>query len=151
MSDLRLVMSGGGADLEVLAGDLMTDDGLETQIIVSLFTDKRLPDDMSVPEGFDRRGWWGDALNAEPGDETGSLLWLLQREKLTAAVVSQARRYCEQALAWLVKDGVAESVSVATEVHRPDALLISVTIQRPRKPPLRYQYQAPWGAQSSRN
>ncbi|MTI13370.1 phage GP46 family protein [Sansalvadorimonas verongulae] len=151
MSDLRLVMNADGGDLQVLAGDLTTDEGLENPILISLFTDRRAPDDITIPDSVSRRGWWGDALAEQEGDEIGSLLWLIQREKLTQKIAEDARRYCEEALAWLVKDGVAENVVVTTKIEKPDVLLITVTVQRPRMAPLKYQYQAPWGAQSDRN
>ena len=64
------------------------------------------------------------------GDAFGSRLWLLERAKLTAETIRLARSYAEEALAWLVEDGIAEAVAV--EVHRQGrgGLGIGVTITR---------------------
>jgi phage gp46-like protein len=88
---------------------------LASAVIISLFTDKR------APEGWrsdisDRRGWWGDGVAPE-GEEIeaiGSHLWLLVNEVSTDVQVRDAKRYAEEALAWMVRDKVAASVAVTS-------------------------------------
>ncbi|SDH88323.1 phage GP46 family protein [Roseospirillum parvum] len=140
--------------------DVATDAGLETAVLVSLFTDRRtnaddrLPDDPS-PAGSvsDRRGWWGDAL--PPGDEAGatrpgwrlgSRLWLLSREKQSGETARRAREYAEEALAWLIEDGVAAAVTVTAEWVAPGVLGLGVVIARPAQPDTRYDLT--WKAQA---
>ena len=68
MTDLALHFAPGAwsADLSILGGDLATDDGLRTAVIISLFTDARARADDPLPEAdADRRGWWGDCGSDE--------------------------------------------------------------------------------------
>ena len=73
----------GHFDLSVQRGDLVGDNSLGTEIMVSLFTDVRAEKDELPPEYRDLRGWWADALLSMQGDEQGigSKLWLLRRQK----------------------------------------------------------------------
>lgn len=123
------------ADLSLVAGDLATEDGLKTAVIVSLFTDRRArPDDQLPQDGADRRGWWGDVAGREADDEIGSRLWLLEREKQTPQVVARAREYALEALGWMVRDRVAATVEVEAEITRPGVLGLGVIITRPDGP-----------------
>ncbi|MDF7777834.1 phage GP46 family protein [Sphingomonas sp. AOB5] len=134
------------ADIALVDGDLATDDGLMTALIVSIFTDARArPDDVLPEPGADPRGWWGDAFNEDPNDAIGSRLWLLRREKLTAATALKARDMITEALDWLVQDGVVRELTVATEIIRPDALRASVTLSRPDGP-ARQRFDFVWDA-----
>ena len=122
MTDAALVLSADGlsADLAIENGDLFTDDGLDTAALISLFTDRRAEEDDVIDpldRNQDRRGWAGDLVGL-PGDRIGSRLWLLQRATLptdtrfggvpTALLVQQ---YAAEALAWMLEDGVASSVT----------------------------------------
>lgn len=135
------------ADLVLAPPDLATDDGLETAVLVSLFTDRRAEADDVLPSGgTDRRGWWADAYSLRQGDpleSTGSRLWLLSREKTTAQALLLAQEYAEEALAWLVADGVASAVQVAAE-RQGERLAIGVTIQRPSQPPAQFRFASFW-------
>lgn len=104
--------------LTTLGADLATEDGLRAAVLVSLFTDRRAEADdplPGAPGSADRRGWWADAWPEVDGDRIGSRLWLLAREKQTADVLQRAQVYSEEALAWLIEDGVALAVSVTAE------------------------------------
>lgn len=105
-------------DLTTLGADLATEDGLRAAVLVSLFTDRRAEADdplPGAPNSADRRGWWADAWPEVDGDRIGSRLWLLAREKQTVDVLQRAQVYSEEALAWLIEDGVALAVSVTAE------------------------------------
>ena len=102
-------------DLALEDGELAADEGLQTAVILSLFTDRLADDDDRLPDGGnDRRGWWADAYNERPH---GSRLWLLSREKTEEAVLRRAKTYAEEALAWLIEDGIAAEVVVEAEQH----------------------------------
>lgn len=123
------------ADMSLEAGDLATEAGLKTAVIISLFTDRRARPDDPLPEaGADRRGWWGDVAAREADDEIGSRLWLLSREKQTAEVVARAREYALEALGWMLRDRVASAVDVVAEITRPGVLGLSIIITRPDGP-----------------
>lgn len=114
MTDIALrTREAGGFDLALAGPDLATDDGLETAIAVSLFTDARAPSGAALPyQGAPRRGWWGDALAEVEGDRIGSLFWLLAREKQTPELLARIRDYARDALAWMTADGVAQTIDV---------------------------------------
>ncbi|EQB31960.1 phage GP46 family protein [Sphingobium ummariense] len=140
MTDIALHFRPGawGADLAIEGGDLATDDGLRTAVIMSLFTDARArEDDPLADPTADRRGWWGDCANADRNDRIGSRLWLLAREKVVPATATRATDYCREALAWMVEDGLAASVEVectllpVTAARRSGAMLIGVALTRP--------------------
>ena len=99
----------------MVGADLLAEDGLDTAILVSLFTDARVREDELPPGHTWRRGWWGDGVDDEP-DITGSKLWLLRREKATQQVLVRARGYIREALAWMIRDGVAVSLNVDTQL-----------------------------------
>ncbi|MFO6448906.1 phage GP46 family protein [Erythrobacter sp. NE805] len=166
MTDLALVWNADAmaADLLLANGQLATDDGMRTAILISLFTDARAADDEALPEdGGDRRGWWGDAYarDARPDAGTardrsriGSLLWLLSRSKITAQVLAQAKQACDDALAWLVRDGIAAAVRVVVEAQvrtgqqTPDLLAIAVEVDRPGGPG-RQRFDFVWEASTA--
>lgn len=129
-------------DLAVQGGDLAADEGLVTAVILSLFTDRRaLPGDR-LPDGTDdRRGWWADAYMDRP---MGSRLWLLHREKEQDEVLRRAKEYAEEALAWVVEDGVAESVEVEAWHVRRDTLGLRVEIRQGAARVLERQFDYVW-------
>lgn len=134
MSDLALVWDSDAlaADLVAEANDLVRDAGLETAILLSLYTDRRAEDGDVLPLGeTDRRGWWGDAVPVVEGDRMGSRLWLLAREKQTDTVRRRAEEYVREALQWLVDDRVASRIEVAVSFPRSGAIGITVDIYRP--------------------
>lgn len=136
----------GICDIALDGGLIATDDGLRTAVLISLFTDARARDDDPLPQpGSDRRGWWGDAEPRVAGDETGSRLWLLEREKIVPGVLARAREYAEAALAWLIEERIASAVEVEVEAIRPQTLAIGVTITRPTGP-ARQRFDFVWEA-----
>lgn len=154
MSDLRTVITAGTFNFDwALAPSTVVDrylglaeePGLETAVMLSLFTDRRAEDGDALPGGSDdKRGWWGDMYAENPGDKFGSRLWLLSREKQTPSVLVRARRYAEEALAWLVEDGIARAVSVSADIVRQGVLGLSIEIIRSAAPPQKYRFEAFW-------
>lgn len=119
-------------DLPVRKGDLVGDDSLGTEVMVSLFTDVRAEKDELPPEYGDPRGWWADALLSMQGDEqgVGSKLWLLRRQKQLEAVLVRAEVYARSALQWLIDEGLAGAVDVAAENPAQGVLGLRVSITR---------------------
>lgn len=88
-------------------------DPLTRAVVISLFTHRRAdPDDNAdVP-----MGWWGDTWPMVANDRYGSKLWLLQRSKLTNALVNTVRNYMREALQWMQDDGVVSRIDI--EIQR---------------------------------
>lgn len=111
-------------------GDLQSDDGLEAAVILSLFLDKRALNSDDLPDASDdRRGWWADVFS-DSNDQIGSRLWLINRTTLTQQTLVKARAYIEEALAWLVDDGVASRVAADVTRLASGRMGISIIIDR---------------------
>lgn len=96
-------------------------------VVISLFTWRRANPDDPLPAER-RQGWWGDTFPTAPRDRIGSRLWLLSRSKLLPETVQRGREYCQEALQWLVDDGVASRVEVEAERQGLDRLAIACRV-----------------------
>lgn len=135
MTDIALQLLDEGRSFAAVlyAGDLIRDDSLRAAVLVSLFTDREATPEQLVAAGFDptdRRGWWADGLSAD-GDVAGSHLWLLDRRQRRTEVLPEARRYAEQALAWLISDGLASAVGVTARFGDRGELQLDIDLSRP--------------------
>jgi len=148
MTDIRTIFISyeKGADWLMAAPGLASDAGLDTAVILSLFSDARALASDDVPAPGDVRGWWGDAYATVDGDRFGSRLWLLGRRKQLPAVLAEAKGYAEEALAWLVRDGVASRVEVDAFIPRDEVLGLAVAISRPNGQPVRYRFETIWNS-----
>lgn len=123
-------------DISILNGDLKECDDLDSAVIISLFTWARAAAG-EVGENAPRFGWFGDKIDADNTDSTGSKLYLLKRKKITNQTIMDAREYIEQALRWMIADGVATEINAEVErnssdVNRVDALVQIVRGDRSR-------------------
>lgn len=125
-----------GPDLAVRGGDLVLGDGLLEAIWLSIFTDRRAPETLAV-DGDDRRGWWGDALEAAAEDRDGrplgSLWWTLAREKETEETRLRAKDIVDAALAWMpasLETAVRDVTAVTSRVWwaRRGLLAVQITV-----------------------
>lgn len=147
MTDVAIQWQIVSGDIALSGANLATDEGLQTAVIVSLFTDRRAEVDDVVPDGSDdRRGWWADAYPNIEGDRIGSRLWLLYREKQLSSVLARSREYAEEALRWLLDDGIASAVRVQAEVVQQGMLGLAVEIERPARDVIEYRFQRLWEA-----
>lgn len=145
MSDAAIIWQDDGGDIALDGYDLAAERGLQTAVILSLFTDRRAREDDVLPAGTDRRGWWADAWPPAEGDRIGSRLWLLSREKQVSSVLERAREYAAEALQWLIDDGIARAVRVDAEIVRQGVLGLRIEIERPTDT-VQYQFNRLWEA-----
>lgn len=121
---------------------LAVEQPLVRAVVISLFTWRRSkPDDKT--EGI-RWGWWGDGLDGLTNDRIGSRLWLLAREKVTLSTINRAREYAEEALQWLLDDGVASRVTVTAERRGLDGVALRAFIERDNAAPLDLRFDNAW-------
>jgi len=107
--------------LAFIDNDIKADNSLLTSVMVSLFTDAQASNEDILPDSksTDRRGWWGDELNSDlPTDKIGSKLWLLERSKGTEDIVIKAKLYIQEALKWMITEGIADSIQIEVEMQR---------------------------------
>ena len=135
MSDIAVTLNGVTKlmDVTVFAGDVNTENALVTAVLASLFSDSRAEDGDGLADGEDPRGWWGDTFAAIAGDRFGCRWWTRRREVVTDEVARWFAETGEEALQWLVEDGLAKSATVAAyrDSRRANALYLAATITRP--------------------
>ncbi len=135
-----VVIDGVALSLDLTAGDALT-----RAVLMSLFTWARAKPSDTLPA--DRKmGWWGDTYPTATGDRIGSRLWLLSREKLLPDTINRAREYAQEALAWLVTDGVAQRVEVSAERRGTDGLSLICRIWRRDGQPVELRFDDAWEA-----
>jgi phage gp46-like protein len=133
----------GFIDLAMAGADLAQGRTLESAVLISLFTDARANVDDRLPTDVTtRRGWWADSFT--PQDLTGSRLWLLSREKQTTETLTRAREICQESLAWFVRDGICDRVTVETSYPRQGMLGIAVELFRPNGQREDYRFDVHW-------
>ena len=125
MSDISTIWKQTHGDWQLVGADLASGDDLATAVLTSLFTDRVAHIDDVIPDGStDPRGWWGD----DPTVPIGSRLWLIFRSKATQDTVASAQNYAEEALQWMVDDGVIAGSDVYVEWQVPSTLAMRVTL-----------------------
>lgn len=135
-------------DVDLLAQYAMDlEDTLATAVILSLFTDRRAGRDDQLPaRDTNRRGWVGEEfMGGEGADRWGSGLWLCAAGKATADVLERARFAAQEALAWMVRDGIASRIVVTAEWvgERRDRLAVRPMIYQPQQ--VQPVYDVLWG------
>jgi len=124
-------VDGYNADLVIENGDLKDDSGLETAVLISLFTDKRATLE-ELPTGEQsQKGWWADQISTPSDDQIGSLLWTLDRSKINESTVVAVEDLAKKALQWMIEDGLAKSVEVSAEISDSQRVNFAVAITRP--------------------
>lgn len=130
MVDAKLEIGEDGADLLIEKNDLALENGLESAVLCSLFSDSRVDPPLSPPDSDDRRGFWADSA----ADRFGSLLWLHDRSALTTATISAVEEFARAALQWLIADEIAEDVQVTAERLGQETIALEVRILRGTAP-----------------
>ena len=135
----------GCSDIYVEGFDLKRDSGFETAVYISLFTDKRaFESDLLPANNADRRGWWANR-------ELGSRLWLLEREFIRSEISTRAKEYCQEALQWMITDGIASKIEIDCQLLSGEpSLLISIKIYQKTSGPQAFRYYFNWKEQTAR-
>jgi phage gp46-like protein len=127
--DLAFVRTSDGQydiDVDTPNRDAKTTNGLQTALLVSLFTDRRArPDEVADP--MRRRGWIGDLVSTVPGDIIGSGLWLYEQSRMTPGVIAGVAAEARNALQWMIDDGLCNSIGVDV-VPTPGTRTLSINI-----------------------
>lgn len=134
------------ATITISGNDLVRDPGLETAVMVSLFTDKRAdPSIDTLPDNTqDFRGYWGDSFNEE---SLGSKLWLLYRSKTTPDINEKVNQRAKESLQWLINDGAVKEISVSSSISNMNTLLLNIDITEPDGQQRFYKYSFNWEAE----
>jgi len=135
MTDIALGIQDGCINILTDSAGLKSDAGLETAVLISLFTDSRVASGQ-VPSGeTSQRGWWGDQFLKNEGDSLGSKMWTVtDRNVVTATTVASVQTRARQALEWMIEDGVAQSIEVTATRGGTSRIDFEVKIKRPQNP-----------------
>lgn len=117
----------GTFDLVIEDGDLATSAGLESPLVVSLFTDRRAYSDEGVPDPLRRRGWLGSTLLPAPDANFGSGLWFYEQARASREVAIGIRSEAESALQWMADENIVDT-AVASVVADPAARAMRLII-----------------------
>ncbi|AKL43300.1 TPA: hypothetical protein I8438_001498 [Serratia marcescens] len=140
MTDIAIVWVNGRGNIQQAGIDMLTDDSLTTEVIISLFTDRRALDSDDLPGGdSDRRGWWGDSYRDRP---IGSRLWLLSREKTLQSVLDRAAAYALEALTWLKQAGRVNKITVSASQPREGWLQLDIELRLPSGSTVPFSFKA---------
>ena len=96
-------------------GDLLSTQGLDTAILMSIFCEKRANED-EIPRPEYRRGDWSNELNEISDYEVGSKLWLLDQARTSQSSLDDAIEYIREGLQWLIDDGYILDVDITGEL-----------------------------------
>ncbi|HGE8284575.1 TPA: phage GP46 family protein [Serratia marcescens] len=100
-------------------------DRLTRSVVISLFSWRRAEPDDNAQQPM---GWWGDTWPTVQNDRIGSRLYLLRRTTLTNQTPPLAITYINQALAWMIDDGVAARIDTRVERTGIDMLAAAITL-----------------------
>lgn len=132
--DPRLTLTPDGGDITLLNGQPDMDQGLETAVLISLFSGS---------------GWWGNVASALD-EQVGCELEELTTRTLTNQTRLDAEEAARKALAWMLSAGVAAKVTVAATLPALGWLVLAVTIEQPGGSVTELRYQINWAAQRAR-
>lgn len=129
MTDIAIIWVNGRGNIAQDGIDMVIDGSLTTEVIISLFTDRRALESDALPSNdADRRGWWADSYRDRP---IGSRLWLLSREKTLQSVLDRASAYALEALLWLKEAGRVSKITVAASQPQKGWLALDITLRLP--------------------
>lgn len=127
MQDIKVTLNNGRFDISFENGDIVAEDGFDTAIYVSLFTDARAPENLvAIPEK--RRGWIGNTASPVEGRDLGGLLWLVDQRRLTQKTLNATVDYARKALNWFVDDGLLSRIDVTGVIIPKEGVRLGVTM-----------------------
>ena len=125
--DMELILENGSFDLLIENGDFKAEDGLDTALWVSLFTDARA-DESQVLQPESRRGWMGNLVSNVFERQLGGLLWLAEQRRLIQETLNEVEDYVRKSLDWMLEDGLARNIEVSGEIVPLNGLAVTITI-----------------------
>ncbi len=110
-------------------GDFRAEQGLATQVLILLMTDRRV-EESELRDGEQNRGWLGDSFDRLDGEDVlGSRLWLLRRRSIYDGIEVDAEDYAREALQPLITQGaVARVDAIATAKRAENRLDLDIAL-----------------------
>lgn len=130
-------------DKPVTLDGLFNESELGDAVYRSLFSWARAQVDDEV-DGHDLYGWWGDCLADTSGDRFGSRLWRFMRVKMSDVVPGQIKQMAEEALDWLINDGIADAVDVTATRIDKERCDLEIVVKRSQGQTLNLRFEDLW-------
>ena len=106
-------------NLDAITAPIASQEGMNHAVLQSIYNhSESTQNDRSRMEKDERGGNWSDELLAM----VGSRDWTLRREKLTPQTLSLAKRFYQESLTWLIKEGHAKTVDVSVWEAAPNQM-----------------------------
>ncbi len=128
--DVKLIPSQDGGQITIDKGQPVMDAGLETTAYLSLSSGD----------------YWGNAIS-ERDEKTESKLETLFSQTLNNQVRLDAEEYALQALAWMMRQGIATKIEAEASIPRTGFLGLAITITQPDGTIAELKYQINWANQ----
>lgn len=126
--EIKLEQNNGKFDIAIENGDFANENGFDTAIWVSLFTDARASESQVIlPEN--RRGWLGNLVSDNPERQLGGYLWLSEQRRLDQDTLNETVDFIRKSLSWFTEDGIAVSIDVSGEIIPLYGITISIYIK----------------------
>lgn len=116
-------------EIERDGGPIVLTDSLHPAVLLSLMSDREVEPDRRRMDDAERRGWWGDGLNEDPADRTGSLIWTRRQMNDSPATRKLIADDIKQALSWAKSIGIAKSINVIVERWEPPSGVVAAQIE----------------------
>lgn len=117
----------GSFDLVIENGDFKTSAGLESPLVVSLFSDRRAYSDEGIGDSLRRRGWLGSTIVGGTDHNFGSGLWLYSQARMSQDTINGVRSEAEAALEWMADEEILDT-AVAQVVPDPATRALNIVI-----------------------
>ena len=142
--DIKMAKTSDGYyDLSFEDGDLVTTEGFDTAINMSIMCERRASVS-EVPAPAKRRGWWGNAYLGFANFEIGSKLWLLLQARATENTLNNAVTFAKAALQWFVDDEYLDKVNATADYDTEGTLVLLIELIRAQDIVLSNGYRL-WG------
>ncbi len=145
MSDIGITYSNQNqfGDVDIFSNDLVRDEGLETSVLISLFTDRRIVTDAQEDQDSYKGGYvFEDVDNIK----YGSRLFTLDRSKTDKQTIRLIANYAKEALQWLIDKKIAEEIDTKAIVVNGSRIDLVVSIFKDDEAILDKRYEDLWAA-----
>lgn len=133
-------------DLQIENGQIKFDPGLETPAFISIFSDRRVPLEELPQFTTNQRGWWADLISEPTDDLIGSRLWTVERAKTNQQTAIKIEQAIKEGLQWMIDDGIAESITVSSEIIDREVITGKAEILKPEGTEIPFNFK--WDGQA---
>lgn len=132
MSDVAILINDDCEfDIDFTDTDFAIEEGLETAVFISWFTDRRADLEDLANASVDRRGYWGDMFPEVDNDQIGSKFWTRFPGKATRENRVKIESDLRESLEWMIEDGISDEINVSASFFGSEGIRLEASIKRP--------------------